>query len=244
MTLHAAIIAGGRVDDEFARRIGTPVKALARVGGVTLLERAIEAARSAGAQRVAVVGGEEVRAACGHLVERVIDEASDGAENVHRALFAWPDVPVLLASSDLPFVRGEHVREFLKRAPADAVGLPVASEAEYQREFPGSAPHATELLGEQIVNGSVFYFPPHSAARIDAFAQQFFRARKSRTRMALLLGPQLILRYALRRLAVEDLERRAELMLGMPAKAVRGSSPALCYDVDSEADYVYALARG
>lgn len=243
MTLHAAILAGGRVDGEFARRLGTPVKALARICGITLLERAIAAARSAGAQRIAVVGGEEVRAACGHLVERLIDETQDGTENVHRAIFSWPDVPLLLASSDLPFARGEHIREFLKMAPADAVGMPLVSAAAYARAFPGSPSHATSLFDERIVNGSVFYLPPNSAPRIDAFAQKFFRARKSRARMALLLGPQLILRFALQRLAVEDLERQAERMLGLPAKAVRGSSPALCYDIDSAADYEYALAR-
>lgn len=244
MTLHAAITAGGRVDGAFARRIGTDVKALARVRGVTLLERTIEAVRSAGAERVAVVGGDEVRAACGHLVERMIDEVSDGAENLRRALFVWPDAPVLLASSDLPFVRGEDVREFLGRVRTEAVGLPLASEAEYRREFPGAPPHATQLAGERIVNGSIFYLPGEGRARIGELAQKFFRARKSRTRMALLLGPGLILRYALRNLAVEDLERRARLMLGVPAHAVRGCSPTLCYDVDTPADYVYALARG
>lgn len=244
MTLHAAILAGGRVNEGFARHLGTSIKALARVGGITLLETAIEAARSAGAQRIAVVGGPEVRAACAHRVDLIIDEAPRGSENVRRALLAWPAVPLLLASSDLPFVRGHHIRAFLDRAPADAIGMPVASEAQYQHEFPGSPPHATELLGERVVNASMFYIPPDGAWRVDALAQKLFQARKSLTRMALLLGPGLIVRYALRRLSVEDLERRAQRTLGVPAKAVRDSAPALCYDIDSAAEYAYALARG
>lgn len=243
MTLDAAILAGERVDGEFARRIGTTVKALARVRGVTLLEQAIEAVRSAGARRVAVVGGSEVRAVCAHLVDRVVDETFDGAENVHRALHAWAGAPVLVSSSDLPFAQGRDVLEFLTRVDRSAIGCPLASAAEYERQFPGSATHATELWGERVVNGSMFYLPADAGQRIDAVAQKFFRVRKNAVRMAMLLGPGLLLRYAMKRLTIADLERRAEGMLGLRAQAVRNASPALCYDIDSLGDYAYALAR-
>ncbi|HMD01856.1 MAG TPA: hypothetical protein VKG44_02710, partial [Candidatus Baltobacteraceae bacterium] len=58
----AAITAGGRVEGELANAIGTHVKALAHVGGRSLLDAATAAARGAGALRVAVIGGAEVRA--------------------------------------------------------------------------------------------------------------------------------------------------------------------------------------
>jgi len=66
--VNAVITAGARVDGEFAGRIGTDVKALARIGNRTMLQASIEAARGAGATRIAVVGGAEIRAACGERV--------------------------------------------------------------------------------------------------------------------------------------------------------------------------------
>ncbi|MBV8722740.1 MAG: NTP transferase domain-containing protein, partial [Candidatus Eremiobacteraeota bacterium] len=61
--MKAVITAGGRITGEFAREAGTPIKALVRVRGVTMLDRIVDALRGAGAQRIAIVGGEEVRAA-------------------------------------------------------------------------------------------------------------------------------------------------------------------------------------
>ena len=58
------ITAGGRINGAFAELAGTRVKALARVRGITMLQRMIDALRAAGVNRLAVVGGEEVRAAC------------------------------------------------------------------------------------------------------------------------------------------------------------------------------------
>lgn len=77
--LHAVITAGGRVEGAFARSIGTDVKALAPLGSRRLIDAAIEAARGAGAEAIAVVGGEAVRAHCGDRIERFIDEALEGA---------------------------------------------------------------------------------------------------------------------------------------------------------------------
>ncbi|MDQ6823625.1 MAG: NTP transferase domain-containing protein [Candidatus Eremiobacteraeota bacterium] len=241
MMFDAAIMAGGRVDGEFAARIGTSVKALATVRGSTLLGLMIEALRVAGVGRVAVVGGEEARTACAHLVERFVDETADGAENLHRALLAWPGAPVVLASSDLPYVHGDDVREFLSRAEPAAIGFPLANASEYERKFPESAPHSTALRGDRVVNGSLCYVPPGSGPLLDAVAQKFFRVRKNALRMALLLGPNLLLRYAMKRLTIADLERRAERMVGVRATAVGNSAPSLCYDIDSIEDYAYAL---
>jgi hypothetical protein len=53
----------------------------------------------------------------------------------------------------------------------------------------------------------------------------------------------LLLRFLLRRLQIADVERRARTALGVDAVAVRDSSPALCFDVDTLDDYRYACAR-
>ena len=42
--MQAIITAGGRVDGEFAATIGSPVKALAKIGARTMLETAVAAA--------------------------------------------------------------------------------------------------------------------------------------------------------------------------------------------------------
>jgi GTP:adenosylcobinamide-phosphate guanylyltransferase len=239
--MNAVITAGARVDGEFARRIGTPVKALASVGGRTLLAASIEAARQAGVTQLAVVGGSDVRDACAGSVDAIIDESESGAANLQRALHAWDDgAPLLYMTSDLPFIGGAALREFIEAAPPAALALPVTECSDFERRFPGAPPFGIEIGGERIVNGSVFWIPAGAAPAVEDLATRFFDARKSVTRMALLLGPSLCLQFALRRLTIAALEHQARRRLGIPAVAIRGASPDLAYDIDTLDEYTYA----
>jgi hypothetical protein len=52
-----------------------------------------------------------------------------------------------------------------------------------------------------------------------------------------------LLRFALRRLSVADLEALATRTLQIPARAVRGCAPELAYDADLQLEYAYACAH-
>jgi len=238
--MNAVITAGGRVTGDFALAIGTPVKALARIRGSSLLEQAIAAAREAGATRVAVVGGEEVRAS-GAPIDIFIPEAPTGAQNVHLALGAFGEDAFMYLTSDLPFISGAHARAFLERTPAASLGVPLAAAADYERRFPLAPEHATTIGGERISNGSVFLIPPNAARVIDSMAQRLFNARKDLLGMAVMLGPSLLLKFAFKRLTIADVEGKAASLLGFSALAVRDCAPELCFDIDTIEDYRYAL---
>ncbi len=242
--MNAVITAGARVDAEFAGRIGTPVKALACVAGRTLLSASIDAARQAGVTRLAVVGGSEVSEACASSVERVIEESASGAANLQKALHAWNErEPLLYMTSDMPFIGGAALRDFVEAAPADALGLPVTACSDFERRFPGAPRFGIEIGRERIVNGGVFWIPAGAASAVEKLAMRFFQTRKSPARMALLLGPALCLRFALRRLTIASLEAEARRRLGIPALAIRNAPPELAYDVDTLEEYLYAEAR-
>lgn len=239
---HAVVTAGGRVGGEFARLLGTPVKALARIGGKTLLQLAVEALRGAGVDRIAVVGGAEVRSACEDSVERVIDESPDGAENLRRALHAWDtQTPLLYLTSDMPFITPQTLQAFIARVPQQTLALPLTEWNDFTRRFRDAPPFGITLAGEKVVNGGAFVIPAGAHERIERFAMQFFDARKSVWRMARLTGPMLLVHFALRRLGVPQLESHAQRLLGIPARAVRGAPAELAYDVDLLEEYRYAV---
>jgi len=239
----AVITAGGRVDGRFAEMLGTDVKALARVGGRTLLDAALEAARGAGAERISVVGGAEIRERCGSRVDEVIAEDAEGRENLRRAICSAVARPLLLMTSDMPFVDTEALCGFVARVRDADVALPLASEAAYEAAYPGAPPHVTAIGNERVANGNVVFFAPGIGERVLPVAQRLFDARKSLWRMAAMLGPALLVRYAAGRLRIEDVERRAIRILGVRACAIRDSAPSLCFDVDTLEDYRYATER-
>ncbi|HEY6326735.1 MAG TPA: nucleotidyltransferase family protein [Candidatus Cybelea sp.] len=245
--MKAVITAGGRIDGPFAQAAGTRVKGLAPVRGQTMLARMIASLRSAGATRIAVVGGDEVRAACGAHVDRFVDESVSGSENLLRALRAWPEdgETLLYATSDLPYVTPEAIEAFAVRVPSGALAVALAEFPDFVRRFPDAPPsYGITLAGERVVNGGVFLLPEGSTQRIATVAARFFDARKRPWQMANLVSPIVLIRFLLRRVSVADLEAMAVRVLQLPARAVRHSAPELAYDVDTFAEYDYACAHG
>lgn len=244
MEYAAVITAGGRVDGEFASVLGTSVKALAPFANATFLQITIDALRAAGIERIAVVGGAEVRSACSGSVERFIDESGTGAENLRRALHAWDAAtPLLYLTSDMPFITAASLQAFLARVPGGTLALPLTEWDEFTRRFPGAPPFGITLADEKVVNGGAFVIPPHAHEQIERFATRFFDARKSVWRMARLTGPMLLLQFVLRRLGVAQLQAHARRLLGIPALAVRNAPAELAYDVDVLEEYRYAVSH-
>lgn len=238
--MNAVITAGGRIDGDYARVAGTTVKALAAVRGETMLARAISAARDAGARAIAVVGGEDVRAACEDSVERVVAESDTGAENVGLALRAWTDdEPLLYLTSDMPYVGGDALANFVSRCEG-RLGLPLCSHEEFERRFPRAPWFGIWLGRERVVNGGAFFVPPKTAGRVADLAARLFDTRKHPMRMARIAGPALLVRFLFGALSIDALESRAQRVLGLPAQAVRGCAPELAFDADDLDQYRYA----
>jgi GTP:adenosylcobinamide-phosphate guanylyltransferase len=241
--MRAVITAGGTVEGSFAEAIGTPVKALARLGARTLLDVAIDACSGAGIEKIAVVGSDAVKAHLAGRDVRVIDAAVDGATNVLRALDAWPEERFVYLTSDLPFASGPGLADFIRRSEPFALTMALAVNEVYESRFPGAPPNGVALRGERVVNGCAFVLHPTAIGPARAFATRLFDARKSLFALARLLGPTMCVRFMTKRLGVADMERYAQGVLGISVGAVRGADPGLCYDVDTLGAYEYACTR-
>jgi len=240
--LRAVVTAGGRIEGSFAAAAGTTVKALAPFGRGVLLDVILDALAAAGVGEVAVVGDPAVARRLPEGV-RLIPAAPDGTVNVARALDAWPDGDLLYATSDLPFVTGDDLRNFLAAGTGYDLTMPLAEAADYAATYPGAPDHITSLGDARVANGSVFFIGRNARVPVRAIAGEFFAARKSALRMARLLGAPLLVRFLLRRLRIADVERRAAAVLHVRAAALRNGAPGLCFDIDTLDDYRYACAR-
>jgi hypothetical protein len=212
-----------------------------------MLALIVDALREAGATRIAVIGGDEAAAACRDTVERFIPEGPTGSENVLRALRAWPDdddEPLVYATSDMPYVTGAAVADFLSRVRDGHIAIALAEYDAFARRFPGAPPsYGITLDGERVVNGGLFSLPAGSCDRLASFATRLFEARKAPWRMASMVSPVMLLRLVMRRLNIAHLEQFALEHAGIPASAVRNCAPELGYDADTAAEYAYARER-
>jgi GTP:adenosylcobinamide-phosphate guanylyltransferase len=244
--MKAVITAGGPIAGNYAERAGTHLKALAPVRGKTMLARTIEALRGVGVARIAVVGGEEVKNACGSTVEKIVPDAGTGRGNVLGALDAWPEDGdrLLYLTCDMPYVTAPALQTFVDAVPEPILSMALCEIDAFLLRFPNIPPSfGITLNGEMVVNGGAFLIPAGANARIRSFATRLFEARKTPLKMASIAGPSLLLKFLFGRLAISELEARASGLLGVPVVAARGCSPELGFDADTLTEYEYALAN-
>jgi CTP:molybdopterin cytidylyltransferase MocA len=239
--LCAVVTAGGLVPPEFAAVIKTDIKALAPLGSQRLIDPVIDAVRGSDVFGLAVVGPPAVRAYCGDRVDRFIDSAPSGVENIKRALRAFPDADrILFLTSDLPFIDAAGIVGFVGASIGYGMTMALAPASAYSDRFPGSPPHFVSFGKTSYANGSAFLIDQHAVSALERVAGSFFSARKSLPRLAILLGVALSLRFAFRTLRISDIERRAGKALGVSVRAIVSADPGLCFDIDEVADWLYA----
>lgn len=243
--MNAVITAGGVISGDYAKLAATHLKALVQIRGATMLAHAIDAARGAGAQRIAVVGGDEVRRSCETMVDKVIADSGTGSGNVLAALDAWADHDerLLYLTCDMPYVTARAVRSFVCKVPAEALSMALCEYDAFALRFPKAPPFGITLNGEMVVNGGAFHIPAGTHTKMRSFATQLFESRKAPWKMASIAGPALLLKFLFGRLAISELEERATSLLGVAVKAARGCAPELGFDADTFAEYRYALAN-
>jgi hypothetical protein len=71
-------------------------------------------------------------------------------------------------------------------------------------------------------------------------AQKAIRWRKNPIRLGSLIGWRILWRFLVGQLSVQELERRAEQLLGCRCKAIVADLPELAFDVDKPEDYALA----
>jgi|SRR5579863_3269162 len=242
--LDAVITAGGRLSPSSSRRFGTDVKALVRVGGRPIIDAVISGLRGvSGIGRVVVVGPRSARE---HVaaVDDWIDEHPTGEENLLAALRAGTTERMVLSASDLPFVSGRSYAGLLAQAGDECdAAYPIYRKDEFLTAYPGGRDRFAKLADGEWTGGSAFVIRREPFLRNSRLLERGFAARKSLTNLAALLGPALLLKYALGRVTIADVEKRASDLLGARVRALTGADPALAMDCDDAADFLYARAE-
>ena len=244
----AILPAGGTIGGEFAEEAGTQVKALIKIGGITLLERAVRALQeSGGIEKIVVIGDESVREEANRLgVSEILAPGTTAPDNIFRGL-DWlqkhsKNPQVLMVTTDLPSITGEMISRFLELCPPSAeVALPIMTQAEYEARFLNAPGEYVPLGGDFYTIGSVALLDADVLRRNRVHLEQVFEARKSQLGLARLLGVGFVMKFLLKKLTVQDIETRCKKLLRCEGAAVPHSPSELALDIDTLEDYRYAL---
>jgi GTP:adenosylcobinamide-phosphate guanylyltransferase len=239
----ALVLAGSRGGiDPVAAYAGVSHKGLIRLGGETLLARVLRALRTAGAMRIAVsTNDEDLTAQLGANAERIASTASPSL-SVREAAHAL-GTPLLVTTVDHALLQPEWVRQFIDNAPAGAdIAVLLAPEAVVHAAAPQTKRTYLKFRDGRYSSCNLFLLnTPRALAAVDLW-RRVEAHRKQPWRVALLLGPRMLLGYALGLLTLDAAVALIGRRAGVKAAAVRTPYGLAAVDVDKPADL--DLVRG
>ncbi len=252
MTQYDAILpAGGRIDPEFAAKVGTESKALIQFGDQTILSRTLQCLKDTGRfDRMVLIGPDELTSSSSAaLATHRVKEGASGPENIMAGLTALQNAgpsknKVVVVTTDLPFLSPEIMSDFLDRAPQDLeIVIPICTQSAYQNRFPNSTSTFMPLKDEAWTAGGMYLMEPEALRKAMPMINRLFANRKSKIGMARLLGPALLYKFLTKTLTIDDVQRKALSLLGIRGTAMREAPPELAYDIDYFDDYEYAITH-
>lgn len=243
----AVVLAGGPADALAARTPGAPNKAFVAIGGVALVERTLRALRaSLSIGRIIVVAPLRFH---GHPALALADECRADGPRIRTSLRHGlqglaPDDDVLVSASDLPVLTPHSVDDFVLRAvEADAdLTYGCIEKRVHMARYP-EVPHTWAPLRDGTYCGTGFTtIRPRVYASLDRFIEQLGKARKNPLRLAGLFGWDVLLRFAVRRLSIEQAQERASRIMGAKVRAVISPYAEIGVNVDRVSDIALAEA--
>lgn len=241
----AIVLAGGPHDELAEHTPGAPNKAFVEIAGVTLVERTLRALRAApSVGRIIVVAPPQTH---GTPALALADELRPDGERIRDSLRSGlaglsPDEVVLVSTSDLPVLTVESIEDYIARAGAANADLTYGclEKRTHMEKFP-QVPHTWAPLRDGTYCGTGFItMRPRVFPSLERFIEQLGQARKNPLHLARLFGMNVLLRFAFRRLSIEQAEARASQVIGAPVRAVVSPYAEIGVNVDRVSDIALA----
>lgn len=243
MSFHALILAGSRGGpDPVALHAGVSDKALAVVGGRTMLARVVEAVRAAGADRIMVAASSSAVAHAATTLGVEVLQASAGPSASTAAGLAQLEAPLLVTTADHALLESGWITRFIADVPAGTdVAVLLARRDVIERDVPGTQRTYLRFADGAWSGCNLFLLQTPAAARAVTLWQGVERNRKRPWRIVRRLGPGLLLRYLIGRLTLDAALRRIGETAQVRAAMVASPFGRAAVDVDKPEDL--ALVR-
>jgi molybdopterin-guanine dinucleotide biosynthesis protein A len=232
----AIVLAGGSPDDPLAQRYGVASKTLVPVRGRPMVAYTLEALRATpDVDRIVYVGPVPAQG-LEPAPDVVLPDQGSMLANLESALAEAESPRVVVASGDNPFITPEAVRDLLRGAPEAALVYPIVPREAVEARWPGMRRTYARLRDGVFTGGNLILLDKALFVRALPMARKIVALRKKPLALAGTVGWGVLLKLLLGRLAIADVERRAEQLFGLPMRAYVTRFAEIGVDADSEED--------
>jgi molybdopterin-guanine dinucleotide biosynthesis protein A len=238
----ALVLAGTRAGgDPVAAHARVSHKGLIRLGGMTLLERVLRALEQAGASRIAVSTDDAgILSAIGKIRLAVPVDAVEAAGSPAASVLKAAEglvTPLLVTTSDHALLHPDWVTRFIADAPTGAdVAVLLAPRGVVEDAAPGTARTYLKLRDGRYSGCNLFLLRTPAALAGIALWRRVETYRKQPWKIALMLGPAMLIGYLAGLLTLNGAIRRLGRLAGIEAAAVLTPYGLAAVDVDKPAD--------
>ena len=239
MKVDAVILAGAPNDGQLKEVSSEKWEATIPIYGKPMVNYVIEALKnSSRIAKIVVVAPLEIRDILTPQIA-VVEAGSSLPENIFRALDALEkENPVLLVTSDIPFIHAEAIDDFLDRCGEleGDVFYPLVSREANEQLYPETVRTYFTLKEGAFTGGNILLAHPQAIMNSRWIMDQIFERRKKPFKIIQMLGLFFILKFLTKQLALGELERRASEILGYRGVSIISPYPELGTDVDKPSD--------
>lgn len=238
----AVVLAGGGKPEPLTEQEQVSNKAFILIKGRPLLTYILEALQeSPSIEKIAVVGpARELSelSASGYRFETVperdsmLENLAAGFESVD------PKRLCLVATGDIPLINAAVIEEFLSLCEPHDHDLyyPILDRETCISHFPETERTYVRLREGRVTGGNVVLINPKWYLQNRDRLEMFISYRKKPLKLFRIMPLSLVLKYALKTLTLNDLERYLSRLMGLKARAIPCQCAELGLDVDKISD--------
>ncbi len=167
-----------------------------------------------------------------------LEPGKDLFDNVRLGISAAQTECVLICASDVPLVTKPIMEDFIHRC-LESQGdfcYPISEKGDCDKAFPGTKRTYVTLKDGSFTGGNLFMVRKSALTKAWPMVEKMIGYRKSPLKMALVLGPVLLVKFLLKTASVAELERKVGGLLEMKPKAILNAPPEIGVDVDKPSD--------
>lgn len=236
-----AVVLAGRYNDGKLKEVSNEVlEANIKIAGKPMVQYVLEAlVRAREVASIYLVGPVDELKRYENPRVTVVESGEDIMENIRKGIQRCHTDFVLVLTSDIPLITPSVLDELTARFEATGADFcyPVCLKEDVERKYPGSRRTYARVKEGMFTGGNVFFAKKEIAEKAWPFLTLMVRHRKSPAKMASFLGWRLLLKIALGRAGIGEIEDRVSTLLGIVPRAIPGAPPEVGVDVDKPADY-------
>lgn len=235
----ALILAGSRGGevDPAAAYAGVAHKGLIVLRGQTLLARVLGAVEAAGAEAIGVSANDEtIKAALAGSKAVILPPSAGPSQSVADGATTL-GFPLIVTTVDHALLQPEWITQFLADAPASAdVAVLLAAEDRVRAAAPQTKRTYLKFRDGRYSGCNLFLLRNENALKVIAVWRKVEALRKQPWKIAAMLGPGFLIRYALGLLTLDETVARLGKLAEVEAAAVRAHDGLAAVDVDKPSD--------